>query len=209
MDKPVVALFDFDGTLTRRDTLPLFIRHATGLSGLLLAMLSTLPAMIVLACSGWKSVWGIDAGTTKERLLRRSFQWQSVSHMARIARSFVPCIDAVLAPEVVERMCYHQQQGHIVAIVSASIDVWVEAWADAHQVQHVIATRLAVEHCLYTGKFEGLNCNGTEKVNRIAQLFPREDYHLVAYGNSSGDYPMFQYAHEAYLCGDGTIKPYK
>ena len=209
MDKPVVALFDFDGTITQSDTLPTFITHATGRMGFYLSMLSTLPAMIVLACSHWKSVWGIDAGTTKERLLRRSFAGRSVEEVATVARSFIPKIDAVLAPEVIERLKWHKSQGHKVVIVSASIDVWVGAWAEAHDIDDVIATQLEVENGHYTGKFSGKNCNGNEKVDFIARRFPKDDYHLVAYGNSSGDYPMFHYAHQAYLCINGSITTYK
>ena len=209
MDKPVVALFDFDGTITRSDTLPLFIRHATGWGGLALSMLSTLPAMVILACSGWKSVWGIDAGSTKERLLRRCFASRTVDDVARLGNQFIPKVNAVLAPAVVERMQWHKAQGHKVVVVSASVDVWVKPWCDAHGVDEVIATRLQVEGNTYTGRFMGPNCNGREKVARIAALYTPDHYHLVAYGNSSGDYPMFRYAHEAFLCTDGSIAPFQ
>ena len=208
MDKPVVALFDFDGTLTCSDTLPLYIRHATGWCGLALSMLSTLPAMVVLACSGWKSVWGIDAGSTKERLLRRCFARRTTHEVAQICADFVSKVDAVLAPPVVERMQWHKAQGHKVVVVSASVDVWVKPWCDAHGVDEVIATRLQVECDRYTGRFDGPNCNGREKVNRIAMHYNPHTYHIVAYGNSSGDYPMFHYAHEAYLCTEGVITPF-
>ena len=208
MDKPVVALFDFDGTLTCSDTLPLYIRHATGWGGLALSMLSTLPAMIVLACSGWKSVWGIDAGSTKERLLRRCFAGRTINEVAILCRNFIPKVDAVLALPVVERMQWHKAQGHKVVVVSASLDVWVKPWCDTQGVDEVIATRLQLDGDRYTGRFDGLNCNGREKVNRIASLYSPADYHIVAYGNSSGDYPMFHYAHEAYLCTEGTIAPF-
>ncbi len=209
MDKPVVALFDFDGTLTLSDTLPLYIRHATGASGLALSMLSTLPAMVILACSGWKSVWGIDAGNTKERLLRRSFAGRSVGEVNSVCKDFVAKVDAVIAQPVVERMQWHKAQGHKVVVVSASVDEWVRPWCEAHGVDDVIATRMVVEQGRYTGRFDGPNCNGREKVNRIAAHYSPEEYHIVAYGNSSGDYPMFRYAHEAYLCTQGTIAPFE
>lgn len=208
MDKPVVALFDFDGTLTLSDTLPLYIRHTTGWCGLACSMLSTLPAMVVLVCSGWKSVWGIDAGSTKEKLLKRCFEGRSCSEVDSLCKDFIAKIDAVVAQPVVERMQWHLAQGHKVVVVSASIDVWVRPWCEAHGVHDVIATRLVQENGRYTGRFDGLNCNGREKVHRIATHYSPQEYHLIAYGNSSGDYPMFHYAHEAYLCKDGVIMPY-
>ena len=210
MDKPTLALFDFDGTITRSDTLPLFIRHAVGWGGYLLAMITTLPAMIILACNGWKSCWGIDAGATKALLLRRCFMGKTPAQVERMGNDFVAKVDAVLAPHVMQRLREHLDAGHQVAIVSASVDVWVRPWAVQQGVTQVIATRLHKdEKNRYTGQFDGANCNGSEKVNRIAALYNRNDYHIVAYGNSSGDYPMFDYAHEAYLCSDKGMSRYK
>lgn len=209
MDKQVVALFDFDGTLTRRDTLPMFIRHATGLCGLLCSMLLNLPAMILLACNGWKSVCGIDAGSTKERLLRRSFAGKTPAELAHTARSFAEKVEEVKSGVVVAKMCEHIAAGHRVVIVSASTDVWVAPWAERYGVEDVIATQMEVAEGKYTGRFAGKNCNGEEKVCRISALYEREKYHIVAYGNSSGDYPMLRYAHEAYMCNNENITPFR
>lgn len=209
MDKQVVALFDFDGTLTRKDTLPMYIRHATGLTGLIGALIMNLPAMIILACAGWKSVWGIDASSTKERLLRHCFKGKRLQEVAAVAEGFAEKADAVKSDVVVAEMCKHLSQGHRVAIVSASVDAWVKPWARRYGVEDVIATEMQVAEGRYTGEFAGKNCNGEEKVRRISALFPREKYHLVAYGNSSGDYAMLEYAHEGFMCKDETIKKYK
>ena len=124
-------------------------------------------------------------------------------------KDFVAKVDAVIAQPVVERMQWHKVQGHKVVVVSASVDEWVRPWCEAHGVDDVIATRMVGEQGRYTGRFDGPNCNGREKVNRIAAPYSPEEYHIVAYGNSSGDYPMFRYAHEAYLCTQGTIAPFE
>lgn len=208
MDKNTVALFDFDGTLTLRDTLPLYIRHATGLTGLLHSIFVTFPSLVVLACAGWKSVWGIDAHSTKERLLKRCFAGKTIEQVDSTARSFIPVISSVIAPQVLNRMQWHIAHGHRVVIVSASPAVWVEPWAMAHGCHSVIATQLAVCNGKYTGLFQGNNCNGEEKVQRIAHTYPRSQYHIIAYGNSSGDIPMLLYAHEAYMCNNGKLTPY-
>ena len=76
-------------------------------------------------------------------------------------------------------------------------------------IDEVIGTRLETNNGRYTGRFIGKNCNGEEKVRRIAKLYPRSQYHIVAYGNSSGDIPMLQYAHESYMCHKGMITPFK
>lgn len=209
MDKPVVALFDFDGTITRSDTLPLFMRHATGWVGLVLSILSVLPAMLLLACNGWKSVGGIDAADTKTRLLRRSFKGKRVADVEKLGSTFIPKVQQVIEPAVMQRLRQHIEQGHQVAIVSASIDTWVRPWAMTLPMHRVIATRMQQCDGIFTGLMDGPNCNGEEKVRRIAEYYNSDDYYIVAYGNSSGDYPMFNYAHEAYMCNKGIIKRYK
>ena len=209
MDKEVVALFDLDGTLTRRDTLPLYIRHATGAIGLLCALISNLPAMTILACAGWKSVWGIDAASTKERLLKRCFAGKTPEQVAHESEQFAEKIEEVKSDAVVNVMKKHLTEGHRVAIVSASVDVWVAPWARRYGVNEVIATQLEISDEHYTGHFAGNNCTGEEKVRRISAIFPRDKYHIVAYGNSSGDYPMLRYAHEAYMCSNETITPFR
>lgn len=209
MDKGVVALFDFDGTLTRRDTLPMFIRHATGLPGVLCAIILNLPAMIILACRGWKSVCGIDAGSTKERLLHRCFRGKTPEELAPVAENFADMIERVKSDAVIERMRRHIVLGHRVAIVSASVDTWVLPWAKRYGIDDVIATQMEIVDGSYTGRFAGNNCNGEEKVRRISALFPRDEYYIVAYGNSSGDYAMLRYAHEAYMCNKEIITPFQ
>lgn len=209
MDKPVAVLFDFDGTLTRRDSMPLFVRHAVGNMGLLRAILSNLPALSVLAVRGWKSMPGADAGKTKECLLRCCFAQRSREDVERLCATFADKIDEIVAPAVLERLQEHLSKGHRVAIVSASVDVWIKPWAARHGVTDVIATQEEVVAGSYTGCFAGENCNGEEKVRRISEIFPREKFHLVAYGNSRGDYPMLRYADEAFLCNNDEIKVFE
>ncbi len=207
-NKPTVALFDFDGTLTQRDTLPLYIRHATGFRGMLYSLIVSQPALILLAANGWKPLWGIDAQRTKECLLGHCFKGKSIEQVSQTATDFIQVINKIISPEVYNRMLSHIAHGDTVVIVSASPQVWVQPWVDTIGDVKVIATQLQVDNGRYTGRFQGKNCNGMEKVKRIAELYPRSQYHLVAYGNSDGDIPMLEYAHEAYMCNKGTITPH-
>lgn len=213
MDKPVVALFDFDGTLTSRDTLPLFIRHVSGRAGLVSAFCRVFPQLAVLIGGrlAGRDV-SVVAGKAKERLLCRCFQDRNCEAFGVLMQDFVPVIERVLCGPVVERMQRHVLLGHEVAIVSASVDVWILPWAQRQGVSRVIATCQATEVrngvACYTGRFLTANCNGEEKVARIEAVYPKEKYHVVAYGNSKGDYPMLRYADEAYLCRSGKIESF-
>ena len=64
----------------------------------------------------------------------------------------------------------------------------------------IIATKLEERDGILTGKFASRNCYGVEKVNRLKEFFTdREREYLSAYGDSSGDKPMLNYANHGVL----------
>ena len=82
-----------------------------------------------------------------------------------------------------------------VLVVSASMENWVRAFFDSKVP--VSATRIEVTNGIVTGRLLTRNCYGSEKVERIMSLFPhREDYRLIAFGDSRGDKEMLDYADE-------------
>lgn len=211
MDKPTVAVFDFDGTITTRDTLPLFVDFVKGRGAFTSSMLRQLPA---LWRYGMDKLGGktIDLSSVKEAVLSPCFGGIACDDMQVTAQNFASVIDACLNRRVMQVLRSYQEAGHQVAIASASPSVWIEPWALRNGISAVIATRMAVTHAdgksLFTGFFEGLNCNGEEKRRRVEAVYPREHFRLVAYGNSRGDYPLLRYAHEAYLCTSRAITPF-
>ena len=98
-------------------------------------------------------------------------------------------------------MEWHRRHGHRLIIVSASPHYYVRAVGDDLEVDAVLATNLEVASSgLLTGRYEGRNCRGSEKLDRVrAQMErwtadgPAQHRHpsprpeLWAYGNSAGD----------------------
>ncbi|MDX1956231.1 MAG: haloacid dehalogenase-like hydrolase, partial [Chitinophagaceae bacterium] len=64
----------------------------------------------------------------------------------------------------------------------------------------LISSLLSEEGQRITGKLEGKNCNGEQKVVRIKEQFNLDEYkEIFAYGDSKGDRPMLQLAtHPSY-----------
>jgi phosphatidylglycerophosphatase C len=86
--------------------------------------------------------------------------------------------------------------------VSASLDVYVEPWAQAQGFDAILSSVLAVEDGVVTGRlFEG-NCYGVEKVRRIRSwLNDRRPEQIWAYGDSRGDREMLALADVAHYRG--------
>jgi len=109
-------------------------------------------------------------------------------------------LPGLLRHEALQRLAWHQRQGHHCVAISASLELYVRPWAIKAGFDDVIATRLEMrdDGCT-TGKLSGANCFGIEKVRRLETLLgPREAYSLYAYGDSRGDRELLSSADYAY-----------
>jgi phosphatidylglycerophosphatase C len=180
-DRPGVAAFDFDGTLARRDTLVPFLRQVRGTPR-------------VLAAAARSAVRFRDRDAFKVAVIGHLFRGVPADRVARLGEAYVPTLVELLRPEMVERVRWHQAEGHAVVIVSASLGAYLRPLADRLALDAALAVELvAGADGLLTGELVGqLNTRGPEKVARLRvwadQRFgPATGFELWAYGDSSGD----------------------
>lgn len=188
-----LALFDFDGTLTDRDSLPDFIIHAVGMPRFLLGMLVLTPMLFLYVLKLVRN------DIAKEKMLGYFFSGWAIERFNAFGRDYaLTRIHQIIRPQALAQLQWHLAEGHDVVIVSASAENWLNAWA-RQQGCHLIATRMAVQENVLTGYFDGKNCYGQEKVTRIcAELDLSEYSNIYAYGDSSGDKPMLALADKAF-----------
>jgi len=197
-----VAAFDFDGTLTRRDSLVPFLTTVAGRSAVMRALAAE-SSGVALAAAGRG-----DRDVAKERVLTRVLAGRSHAEVATAGRAFGgELVRRAITPEARDRVAWHRRQGHDVVIVSASLDVYLGEVADALGVTHLLCTSLAVDargDC--TGLLLGANCRGPEKAARLLTLFGADDVELWAYGNSRGDDEMLALADHAVRARRGRLR---
>ncbi len=185
----VIAVFDFDGTITNVDTLFDFIRFYYGLPRLILGLFALSPLLILF------KLGFITNDNAKEQLFSYFFKGKSLTEFNTICEKYKSRINQILRSQAIDKMKFHQQEGHIVLINSASICNWIEPWAQSVGVEQVIGTQIETEEDVITGKFKGENCYGREKVKRLLELYPdRDAYQLYVYGDSGGDKPLLDIA---------------
>lgn len=185
-DRPVVAAFDFDGTLTRGGSVWSFLGHIAGVRRTVLAGMAVFPRLVAAAALG-----GTSADIAKESLFRRTLGGRDAAAVAASAEQFGRAHYARRRrADVAARLEQHRRQGHRIVIVSASPELYVESVGAELGVDAVVATRLAVAtDGRLTGTYEGRNCRGEEKLARLGAWV---DVHVPgaliwAYGNSAGD----------------------
>ncbi len=190
-----MAAFDFDGTLTRRDTLLPFLLHTLGAAAVLRHAFILSPTLAGYALGF------IHNGVAKERVFIQCLADMHIGELQQQAAQFAEHeLPILMRSEALQRLDWHKQQGHRCVVISASLELYVQPWAQRAGFDDVIATHLETrEDGRITGKLAGENCFGAEKVRRLeALLGPRSGYTLYAYGDSKGDRELLSYADHAY-----------
>ncbi len=188
-----LALFDFDGTITTKDSLVEFIKYAIGTKKYYLGLLKLSPMLLAY------SLKLIPNYKAKEQLIAYFFQgWESQKFQAIAKKYALEEIDTITRPQAIEQIRSHQEKGDKVVIVSASMECWIKAWATQYGIE-LIATRLEYQDNKLTGKFATKNCYGIEKVKRIKETLRIKEYQTItAYGDSSGDKEMLAFSHNSF-----------
>jgi phosphatidylglycerophosphatase C len=199
---PIVA-FDFDGTISDRDSLKDFAAFSLGLAKCSQAyLLSTLPALRWLCGRQTRE-------EVKTAFLQACWHGASQSDLAAQATRYAQTrLTQLVRPEMLARVKAHQALGHRLILVSASPSIYLKPWALSVGFEAVLATELAFSHNIFQGKLATPNCWGPEKVVRLGAWLNEPDFSLTyAYGDSRGDTEMLARAQFPWLRGNKTAMP--
>ncbi len=180
-----LALFDFDGTISTKDSLLHFTAFAKGRLVFLTGICCLAPILIL------QKIGLLGAQKTKEFYLSWFFKNMGAASFNKAAEVYVSQkINDIIIPSAVEKINWHLKNGHRVIIVSASPEDYLKLWCDRLNIE-CIATKLKKQDGKLTGHIEGRNCKGEEKVRRIKAEVSIAGYtEIFGYGNSSGDKEM-------------------
>ncbi|MEN9919636.1 MAG: hypothetical protein RL662_2072 [Bacteroidota bacterium] len=181
--KTIIAAFDFDGTITTKDTLFDFIAFYHGKTRLILGLCILSPILVA------HKVGFVKNYIAKQILFSYFFKNKLIHEFDSIGEKYAHRVDCICRTSTLSRLKEHQNNGDTVIIISASITNWIKPWAKEKGIEAVLGTEIEVDlEGKITGKFRSNNCYGQEKVNRLLEIFPkRTQYILYAYGDSRGD----------------------
>lgn len=198
-----IDVYDFDGTVTKSDTLIQFIKYCYGTWHLIEALMLFCPMLILM------KLHIINNGKMKERLFGYFFHGMALDEFNRKCDSFArQNKQAILRDNIINRINGAIEEHIPVFIVSASIDNWViPFFYDSNRIYSldddkpikIIGTQVEVKDGVLTGRFSTPNCYGAEKVRRLEEAIPglvsdRSSYYIFAFGDSRGDKEMLEYA---------------
>lgn len=214
MQKEKIYCFDFDGTLTTKDTLLEFIKYAKGKQRFLLGFLLYSPLLVLMKLHlypNWKA---------KQKIFKHFFGGMSIEAFNQICQDFATHSPYLLRPQGIEFIQKALSEQKRVFIISASIDNWVSPFFSQQGLGKVkvLGTQIEVIEGKVTGRFKTNNCYGEEKVHRLCDAltqtldngkgvfslsFDRTQYDIEAFGDSRGDKELLDFADQ------GHFKPFR
>ncbi len=186
MQERILLLTDLDGTLIKGDSYILFLRFVSGsFPAFLFKGIQAMPILLT---------WKLGIRSTKKakgQILGVFISDRRKENMMSTAQSFVnKILLSRIRKNVMDKIKYVQSKGGVCAIVSASPELWVGALAREIGMEF-ISSRLEYKEDMFTGRLEGENCKGEEKVKAILERYSPADYDEVwTLGDSSADLPM-------------------
>lgn len=201
---PKLAIFDFDGTLTTRDTTFGFIFFYAGKTKTITALLSIIP-QLVLAKLGY-----LTMQTVKEKLFQNIFGGHAVDIVKMSGDEFgANEIPLILHSHVYTEMKRLQEEGFEILLLSASCSVWLSHWCKKENIELLCSEMEEVDGA-YTGSLEGKNCYGSEKVVRLNAVYDlKKITEIMAYGNHPSDIHYMKLADKAFMVKGQKVLPYE
>lgn len=194
LSRPVVAAFDFDGTISVSDSFMPFMFRAFGVFRTVLALVILLPEVV-------RHLLGHSSrDRMKAILVGRLFAGASVERLRRIGAVHAAALLGRLRPAARRRIAWHAARGDRLVMVSASVDIYLEPLARALGFDDLLCTRLAAAGGRFDGQLLGSNCRAAEKVRRLTALLgDLSACEIYAYGDSAGDAEMLAVADHAFM----------
>ncbi|GHA80729.1 HAD family hydrolase [Cognatilysobacter bugurensis] len=191
-----LALFDFDHTITTRDTFTDFIHCALSPRRIAFGRALLTPTIV-----GYR-LGVVSSNAIRSQVVRVAFSGDEHARVQEIAHTYArTALPRVARPDMMRAIERHQEAGDTVAVVSASLDLYLAEWCRMHDVQ-LLCSSLEARDGRLTGRFAGAQCDFDEKARRVRATFDLGAYKRIhAYGDSPGDRAMLALAHRRVFQG--------
>ena len=188
-----LVLFDFDGTLTAKDSFTAFIRATNSTVNFIFGFILLSPVLFLYKIGivpNWKA---------KQIVIGFFFGEMRAEKFYELCKNFSEKnIPGLVKQNAMQKLRDHLAAGNNVVVVTASLEPYMKPWCESIGVE-LIATRLEQRDEKITGNYYGKNCYGKEKAKRIREKYSLESYEkIIAYGDSRGDTEMLELANEKF-----------
>lgn len=200
--KAVIAVYDLDGTIARSDTFVPFLlgflaKNPSRIFRCILLPFHVLAFWIGLRGNSWakqKFLTAICGGASRKALADYSADFAAL------------VVKTGLLPGAVASIEQHRARGDRLILITASLDLYVDAIARHLAFDDVIASKVAWRMAgdlgaTLNGRLDGENCYSANKVERLKAVLSsdKSDMQIVAYSDHSSDLPLLAFADSGYV----------
>lgn len=205
-----VAAFDFDGTLSDRDTLVPFLARVAGRR-----RFAAVSAKLGLLGAG-RRIPLSDRDRMKELMIRDLLGGMEEARLRELGEIYArDVLISRMNPAALERLHEHRRENHEVVFVSASLVYYLDPIARSLEVDAVIAVEPTSVNGILDGSLTHPNVRAEQKALRLAEWLEHtrtddsdvQRVDLWAYGNSSGDHELLAMADHAFWLGSPRKVP--
>lgn len=185
--------FDFDGTITTKDTMLLFLKFCSPIK-FRVQFLKHIPLFVLM------KIKLIKAENVKKSLISSIFKGKTKDELSKKAELFFeeyyPTLIRENALEFIQKIDHSKTES---LLVTASLDIWAQPFADKFGMT-LVCTCAEFQNGIFTGELSTPNCNGKEKVRRIEEEINGKKFDkIIAFGDTAGDKPMLAWADEGHF----------
>jgi HAD superfamily hydrolase (TIGR01490 family) len=163
----LIAVFDFDGTLIKRDSMVLlFLKHFR---------FSFMDLYIFFKISAHAARFFLKSYSRKrfkEIYLNLVTRLSGFRYNKDAFAEFADYLRGIIFPEAVKEINRLKKKGYKTILLSASPDLYLDIIGKALGFSNVICTRTINEDGVI--RIKGLNCYGKNKIEMLLNKFPRE-----------------------------------
>ena len=196
-----LAAFDFDGTISRRDTLLGFLARAAGRG----RFAASWGRIGVSGVRGRVSLSERD--DVKAEMIRLLLAGRTESELRSLGERYArDLMSESLRAETVDRVRAHRERGDTTVIVSASLIYYLEPIAELLGMDGVVGVEPEVRDGVLTGELVRPNVRAEQKVVQLTAWLDGHGRTLDteqtwAYGNTSGDHALMAAARHRFWLG--------
>jgi HAD superfamily hydrolase (TIGR01490 family) len=188
-----IAIFDLDGTLTRRDTFLAYLHFVLKRRIARLAQCARLPWSVLLYQSGLRPRDWLKQDFVAA-VLGGCSRAEVNAHTAAFIGQFGP---GLIKPAALEVLRWHQSQSHRLMIASASLDIYALRLGTLWGVPEGVCTQVKWEADRITGMLDGPNLRGEAKLTAVKDalgLTAGDRPEIFAYSDHHSDLPLLKFA---------------
>lgn len=196
-----LAFFDFDGTLCKKDSFTGFIFSVLKKRHIIWRGLKILP---------WITAYYLKiypAHRMRPKLYLAMFKDSDAEEILQLAQDYAQQLMLKLNPKLLEQLRQHQELGHEVVLVSASLDLYLKPVCRYLNID-LICSEVELKAGKMTGFYQTPDCSNEQKKNRVLEKYNLDDYaEIYAYGNSEEDEKMLRLTTYSYMVGTDQALP--